>query len=495
MSSHREAPEISKDPVADNTDVYAFVSPDKPDTVTIITNYVPAEGPAGGPNFYEFGNDVLYSIYIDNDGDALPEITYEFRFQTKLLNPNTFLYNTGPITSLGDSHWNKRQLYSVTRIDNTTKSRGRAAKAGGKHEAAHGHGHPHEHGHGHEHGGGHGHGRGPKRKRRTLATGLACPPCNIGPRSTPNYPALAQAAVHTLPSGETVFAGQRNDPFFVDLGSIFDLADLRPFQNLHLIPTAAAPGVDTLQTLNVHAIAIQIPISKLTADGSVPKDVTSSKSVLGIWGAASRRKVRIAEHSEAGPWVQVSRLGNPLFNEVIVPLGDKDRWNALPPVKDKQFLKYVQHPELAKLLPVLYPKVFPNLERLTASRDDLVAIFLTGLPTGIVPGFQNNTGKVIADMLRLNVAVPPTASPIALGVVGGDLAGYPNGRRVTDDITTIAIRAVAGITYPLVNKSYTPDAAASAVTQGITPGPNRSQATFPYVANPHDGYDAPSATL
>src|SRR5438876_8750 len=134
MSSHREAPEISKDPVADNTDVYAFVSPDKPDTVTIITNYVPAEGPAGGPNFYEFGNDVLYSIYIDNDGDGLPEITYEFRFHEKLLNPNTFLYNTGPIMSLGDPHWNKRQVYSVARVDGSHSSaKAQEAKASGKH--------------------------------------------------------------------------------------------------------------------------------------------------------------------------------------------------------------------------------------------------------------------------------------------------------------------------------------------------------------------------
>jgi hypothetical protein len=490
MSSHREAPEISKDPVADNTDVYAFVSPDKPDTVTIITNYLPAEGPAGGPNFYEFGNDVLYSIYIDNDGDGLPEITYEFRFQTKIANPNTFLYNTGPITGLGDPRWNKRQVYSVSRVDG-----GDGVDAHSS--ASHGHKQGHKKGHGRN---GHKHGHGHGRKAKLLGSGLACPPCNIGPRSTPNYPTLAGAAVHSLPTGETVFAGQRNDPFFVDLGSIFDLADLRPFQNLHLIPTAAAAGVDTLETLNVHAIAIQIPISRLTADGSVPKNVTSAKAVLGIWGAASRRKVRIADdanngHSEAGPWVQVSRLGNPLFNEVIVPLGLKDKWNARQPVHDKDFLANVQHPELAKLLPALYPKVFPNLEALKAPREDLVAIFLTGLPTGVVPGFQNNTGKVLSDMLRLNVAIPPAPSPNTLGVVGGDLAGYPNGRRVADDVTTIAIRAVAGITYPLVNKGYKPDAAASAVTQGITPGPNRAQATFPYVATPHDGFDAPSATV
>jgi hypothetical protein len=257
--------------------------------------------------------------------------------------------------------------------------------------------------------------------------------------------------------------------------------------------------VDTLQTLNVHSIAIQVPIKDLTADGSVPTNVMSAKAVLGIWGSASRRKMRLRddandERSEAGPWVQVSRLGNPLFNEVMIPLGLKDEWNARRPADDKDFIAHVQHPELAKLLPVLYPKVFPHLEALTAPREDLVAIFLTGLPAGIVPGFQNNTGKVLAEMLRLNVAVPPAATPNVLGLVAGDPAGYPNGRRVIDDVTTIAIRAVAGITYPLVQKSYKPDAAASAVTQGITPLPFRSQATFPYVAAPHDGYDFPSTT-
>src|SRR5215831_2578333 len=149
MSSHREAPEISKDPVADNTDVYAFVSPDNPDTVTLIANYIPLEGPAGGPNFFEFGDDVLYEIHIDNDGDAVDDITYQFRFQTRLRNRNTFLYNTGPINSLDDPSWNKRQFYSVTKVED-----GRTT---------------------------------------VLAEGLAPPPCNIGPFSTPNYAALAQA--------------------------------------------------------------------------------------------------------------------------------------------------------------------------------------------------------------------------------------------------------------------------------------------------------------
>ncbi len=464
MSSHREAPEISKDPVADNTDTYAFVSPDKPDTVTIITNYIPLEDPPGGPNFFEFGDDVLYSIYVDNNGDGLPDVEYRFKFKTKVRSEKTFLYNTGPISGLDSPNWNRRQFYDVSRVEYTKKS--------------------HHNGH--------------KPKPKVIASNLACPPCNIGPRSTPNYQAtLADPAVHSV-RGIDVFAGQRNEGFFVDLGSIFDLGDLRPLQNLHLIATDPAMGVDATATLNVHTIAIRVPIRDLTRDGSTPTDPNGRKAVLGIWGAASRRKTRLLdpakdERSESGPWVQVSRLGNPLFNEVVVPMGQKDKWNALDPAEDKKFAKYVERPELQKLLPVLYPGVFPNLAALKAKRADLVAILLTGIPSGIVPGFQNYTGTVQADMLRLNVAIPPTTSnPNPLGLVAGDAAGFPNGRRVFDDVVNIELNAVAGLTYPLVDPSYTPDAAAGMLTQGLTPGPDRYQATFPYLGTPHDGFSTPS---
>jgi len=454
MSSHREAPAISQDPVADNADTYAFVSPDDPTTVTIITNYVPLEGPPGGPNFFEFGDDVLYSIYIDNNGDARADIEYRFRFRTTLQNEDTFLYNTGPIGSLTDPNWNKRQLYTIS-----------------VHR-------PH----------------GPD---GVLGDQLACPPCNIGPRSTPSYDSLAAAAVHHLPSGETVFAGQRNDGFFVDLGAIFDLGDIREIQNLHLIPSPAGTSVDPLKTLNIHAIAIKVPIALLTRDGSVPSDPAAAKSVLGIWGGASRRKVQIRDGHKtkgSGPWVQVSRLGNPLFNEVIVPVGDKDRWNAVEPRDDVAFEKYVNQPELAKLLPVLYPGAFPNLASYTKNRADLHAILLTGIPGGIVPGFQNFTGPKPADMLRLNVAIPPTTSnPNALGLIGGDAAGFPNGRRVFDDVVSIELKAVAGATIPLVDPSYTVDGAVGAVSSYLTPGADRYQSTFPYLGTPHDGFDTPSS--
>jgi len=482
MSSHREAPEISKDPAADNADVYAFVSPDRPDTVTMISNFVPLQDPPGGPNFFEFGDDVLYSIHIDNDGDGKPNISYVFRFVTRLRDENTFLYNTGPITSLGSPNWNKRQFYSVTRVeghDTTLYGTGAHTNGSGKH-------HHHE------------------LKVRELGHGLACPPCNIGPRSTPNYPELGQAAAHSLSGGVRVFAGQRLDGFYVDLGAIFDLADLRPFQNLHLIPSAAAPGVDATKTLNIHSIAIQVPISDLTRTHSRPSNPGSSSAVIGVWSGASRRKVRMIdkandERAESGPWVQVSRLGNPLFNEVVVPLGKKDKWNASYPAGDAAFEKYVEHPELARLLPVLYPGVFPHLAGLSAARADLVAILLTGLPPGIVPGFQNYTGKMPADQLRLNVAIPPSATPNRFGLLGGDAAGFPNGRRVSDDVVAIELRAIAGVTYPLVNKGYTPDAAAGLIEQwqpsqyATVPGPNRYQANFPYLAPPLDGYDTPSS--
>jgi hypothetical protein len=231
----------------------------------------------------------------------------------------------------------------------------------------------------------------------------------------------------------------------------------------------------------------------LTRDGSVPTNPQSSVAVLGVWASASRQKVRVINQPDdvsSGPWTQVSRLGNPLFNEVLVPMALKDDWNHASPAGDAAYLANVQHPELASLLPVLYPGEFPNLAAITAPRADLVAILLTGIPSGIVSGFQNYTGTTYADMLRLNVAIPPAATPNPLGVVGGDLAGYPNGRRVTDDVVTIELKAIAGATYPLVDSSYTVDGAVADVTTGLVAGSGRFQTDFPYLGLPYDGFDA-----
>jgi hypothetical protein len=331
-----------------------------------------------------------------------------------------------------------------------------------------------------------------------LAEDLASPPCNIGPSSTPNYDALAQEAVHALPSGETVFAGQRAEGFYVDLGSVFDLLDLRPFQNLHFNPMPPAPGVNGLNRLNVHTMAIQLPKSMLTRDGSNPTNPSDSRSVIGVYASASRRKAIVfgpnGDVQEYGPWVQVSRLGDPLFNEVIIPLGLKDSWNSRNPYGDAQFLNYVQHPEVPQRLVDVYPGVFPNLAAYSKPRADLVAILLTGIPAGVIPGFQNFTGQTLADLLRLNMAIPPTAAPNIFGILGGDLAGFPNGRRVVDDVFTIELRALAGVTIPLVDPTFTPDAAASLVTDGVTPSNIDSPflANFPYLGTPYSGFAVPS---
>jgi hypothetical protein len=455
MSSHREAPEISKDPVADSTDVYAFVSPDSPDTVTLIANYIPLQAPDGGPNFYEFGDDVLYEIHISNGQKAEADITYQFEFTTKIRNKDSFLYNTGPITSIKSGTWNRPQFYSVTRVEN-----GRS---------------------------------------KVLAKELRCPPVNVGPRSTPNYAALAAQAVHTIDGGRKVFAGQRADAFHVDLGSVFDLGALRPVNHLHLISMPDTTGVNSVQGFNVHTLALQVPKRDLTKDGSVPTAVGSGKSVIGVWATASRRKSQIwdsraGKYLGHGPWKQVSRLGNPLFNEVIVPMAEKDIWNARPPSKDARFARYVDHPELAKLLPGLYPGVFPNLAAYGKARADLNAILLTGIPAGVVPGFQNFTGKVPSDMLRLNMAIPPSATENPLGLVAGDAAGFPNGRRPGDDVVTIELRAVAGLTIPLVDSSFTPDGAASAVADGTTNTNAAITGTFPYLGLPGGGYQTVPGT-
>ena len=460
MSSHKEAPAISNDGAADNTDVYAFVSPDKPDTVTLIANFVPLEDPDGGPNFSQFGDDVLYEIHIDNNGDAKPDITYQFRFVTETTIPDTFLYNVGPIESLGSKNWNRKQFASVVRV------------AGGR--------------------------------TTTLGSKLACPPVNVGPHSTPNYAALAKTAIHSLKGGGKVFTGQRAEGFYVDLGAIFDLGTLRPVHNLHLSKMPASGGINATKAKNIHTIAIQVPKDDLTKGGYSASDATDQRSTIGVYATASRQASRIYNGDgtvqASGPWVQVSRLGNPLVNEVLNPLGQKDKFNASSPVDDRDFADNVTNPELAALLPVLYPGVFPNLAKYKKSRADLAAIILTGIPAGVVPDFQNFTGTTQADMLRLNLAVPPTVSkPSNLGLVGGDPAGFPNGRRVFDDVTTIELRAIAGATIPLVDKTYKPDAAAGVITQGLTSSNKDVNAEntvnylyeFPYLGTPHGGYQNP----
>jgi hypothetical protein len=455
MSSHREAPESSKDPVADNTDVYAFVSPDKPDTVTLIANFIPFQIPQGGPNFAEFGDDVLYTINVSNGGQALADVRFDFRFTTHVRTPSTFLYNTGPIKKITDKTWNRYQTYSCTMTTRATN------------------------------------------KSRILGKGLKTPPVNVGVRSTPNYADLAKQAIFTnSASGVSIFAGQRAEGFFVDLGSIFDLGALRPFTAAHLIPlNDGMKGINGTQDLNVHTIAIQVPKSLLTASGSGTPDASTSDAVIGVWATASRQAARVFNTSKgtydnSGPFVQVSRLAMPLINEVINPVSQKDVWNTTAPHNDSAYVANYATPQLQGLLPVLYPGVFPNLKAYNKPRADLEAILLTGIPSGIVSGFQNYTGSTQADMIRLNLAVPPATNPNPIGLLAGDAAGFPNGRRVFDNVVAIELRAIAGLTIPLVDSSYTPDAAASLLTDGTSNTNSKYLSSFPYLGTPAGGYES-----
>jgi hypothetical protein len=409
-SSHREAPLISEDPSADNTDTYAFRSPDRPDTVTIISNWIPGEDPAAGPNWYTFSPSARYDIYADKNGDGKPDVSWYFRFQ-----------NRAPVAFLG----NTQQSYTVTRVDGNGKP-------------------------------------------RVVGSGLLTPPNNIGPRSTPNYHALALEGVRDLGDGSKVFAGQRDDGFFGDVGAVFDLVAIRKGTG------ANSGGRDFFAGYAVHSIALQVPLSQLD---------NGSNHIVGVWSATDRRVIttKLAKWrgrtfiKKTPVWRQVSRLGESLINEVIIPTQLKDKWNAVGPDKDKQFEQYYSSPVLAKLLNQLYPQFGPFQE---TNRTDLVSVLLTGLKE---PNL-NYTGATPADEIRLNLAIAPTA-PVGkgnrLGVVGGDLAGYPNGRRLEDDVIDISERAVGGV---LIGHSLP-------LGDGVDANDVPYLATFPYQADPFSGFD------
>ncbi len=436
-ASHREAPLISGDPEADGTDLYAFVSPDAPDTTTLIANYLPFQNPAGGPNFYSFDDDVLYDINIDNNGDAVPDVTYRYKFTTTKQNPNTFLYNTGPIKSLDDPNWNIRQTYSLTKI----------TAAGST----------------------------------VLGSDIPTPQSNVGPTSTPDYENLQAEAVRTVGNVKS-FAGQSDDPFFADLGGIFDLLTIRKE------PGNAGGGKDGLNGFNVQSLALQVPTTELTNDGSKPTDPKSPAAVIGTWTTSSRRSTTVLGGGTAtgsGDFVQVSRLGAPLVNEVVVPIGAKDLWNSSKPVDDAQFANGVANPELAKLRNALNDiKVPPQGDFGTPEqRDDLIAIFLTGIPDLTKPA-----SGVPSEQLRLNLAVPVTENPNRLGVLAEDTQGYPNGRRLTDDVVDISEQVVAGAIYPMFHKDFVADPLATQLGDGVDKNDKDFRSGFPYLALPNDGF-------
>jgi hypothetical protein len=397
-SSHREAPLISEDPTADNTDLYAFRSPDKPSTFTIVSNWIPGEDPAAGPNYYTFSQSARYNIYLDRNGDGRPDVTYTFRFKTP----------TGPYF-LG----NTQQTWTATR------------------------------------------------NGKFFARGKT-PINNIGPRfngfvGVKNYEAAAEKTiVHA--GGVTIFAGQRDDPFYADVGAIFDLVAIRKAGTTGNM----GGGKDFLSGYNVHSIALQIPISQVHA----------KNDVVGVWTSTDRQNVTVDGKLHRG-WTQVSRLGNPLVNEVVIPTGKKDLWNRTSPAQDAQFKQYYTTPILAAVLNTLYKLGVP-----TTGRDDLVAVLLTGVPK------LNFTGNTLADELRLNLSIAPTAKPNRMGVLAGDNAGFPNGRRLGDDVVDIEEQAVAGF---LKGKKVP-------LGDGVNADADGYLGHFPYVNTPHQGYANEKAT-
>ena len=436
-SSHREAPGIAGDPQVDNTDVYAFTSTEDNSKVVLISNYIPLEKPESGPNFWGFDDQALYDIRVDNNGDAIEDVSYQFQFSTTRKAGGTFLFNTGAVNAPNDANLNVRQTYTLTEVRN---------------------GRP-----------------------RVLGTGLpVCPP-RVGGSSMPNYANLRTASISTVTDGVggsvRVFAGQRAEQFFLDLGAVFDLLQIQTVNN--------RPAINSTFKSNVHTIALEIPKTSLTRDGKAPSadltgNVTPVNAVVGVWSTASRRQVIVvrgkAPPQARGGFVQVSRLGAPLVNEVVIPLQDKDNFNGSQPRDDAQFLKYVQDPEPARLFNALFGLTVPP-----TPRADLVSIFLTG-----VTGLNAIPNAKPCEYLRLNMSTPVTASPNRLGVLGADNQGYPNGRRPADDVVDITIRAAAGGTPFTPATNVSPN---NALTDGVD-AVDPSQpflTTFPFLADPTPG--------
>jgi hypothetical protein len=496
-SSHREAPLTSIDPTADDTDVYAYTAKDAPDALTVVANWVPFEDPAGGPNFYRFDQQARYYINIDNTGDGKYDTRYRFTFRDKYENGgNSFLYALPGVASIDDPKLLQKQFYDVERLSygyaksaSASKNKKKGSRKG---KSRRGESRKHKSKR-----------RKHARKRvlrsvRTLARNVPVAPNNVGPKTIPDYTRVANQAITELPGGGKVFAGQRDDPFFVDLGMTFDAINLEG-------RAQQGKAVDDLAGYGVHSIVLQVPEEKVTKDGDEVDSVDSRNAVVGVWASTERKRVSVlASSSRRGgddddddrrrdsgdDWVQVSRLGNPLVNEVIIPVRLKDRFNATVPADDAQYAEFVLAPELAAILNALFGVNAPE-----SNRVDIVNAVLVGLD--LLKNRQ--TGKPV-DTIKVNLGTPPTASPDRLGALAGDAQGYPNGRRLTDDVVDIDLQVVAG---ELANPALFPDLAKGNGCDAPAKCPNPNDlgdgvnqndkpflSTFPYLAEPDSGLNA-----
>lgn len=417
-ASHREAPLIAQDPTADITDFFMFRSYEagRDDKVILIMDVIPGEEPSSGPNYWNFDPNVLYAFNIDNNMDGVADdVRFEFQFKTEFRGVNRdlglFLSYVAlpPITALdgaGSEGLGLRQKYSVSMVKNGTRS--------------------------------------------TLASGLIAVPSNVGPRTMPGYDALAAQGMYDLGNGVRVFAGQRDDPFYIDLGAVFDTLNLR------------SPGTDMLSGFNVHTIAVEVPASLLTRDGKGPED--TSQPLLGAYANTYRRKVTVLRGEDGSltkdGWVQVQRLANPLVNEAIIGTIDKDRWNARDPRGESSFVDYYTNPRLDTALQAVFGAPASPLL-------DLRDVLLTYTPGDY---------KKLSELLRLNISVDPISLPSQnrLTVLAGDKAGWPNGRRPIDDVTDVAIRVIGGTNY-------------LSASDGVDANDKPLPAQFPFISSPWDG--------
>jgi hypothetical protein len=488
-SSHREAPLISMDQFADNTDTYAFISPTNPDNIVLVASWIPFEGPEGGPNYWQFDPNAHYAIYVDNDGDAAPDHTFVIEATEEIQNPFTFLYNTGPIGADG-ANWNRQQRYTLFALDGDGN-------------------------------------------RTDLLSDVLAPPVNIGSKSTPDYMSLDDNFIYDLPGGGKAFAGQTDDAFWVDL-QVFDLLTLRG----QPAPIGYSQGnndpVDSVSGFNVHSLVLEIPISQLT-QGDEP--------VLGVWAGAARKSMRVLNglagvisgegiETHSGDYVQVSRLGMPLVNEVVIPLALKDAFNTLKPEQDLTIYtdptfgpllqKSVEDPEIGRLLCTLYGVPLPgdsdgdcSTEVTTGTprsgRGDIFDIFLTGMvlaneftiqtangPVTLPAGFNVNQPANVqpAEMIRINTDIKGdlcSPTPSRLGVLGGDACGFPNGRRLTDDVVEIELLAVAGAAYGVLDGrdsgfSFNADLI-GVLDDGLDQNDVPFQDAFPYMGTAQSGQE------
>lgn len=434
-ASHREAPLISMDPTADITDFFMFRSYEEgnEDRIVFIMDVIPFEEPSGGPNYYNFDPTVLYAFNVDNNMDGKAnDVRFEVQFKTEfrgvIRDLGLFLSYVAlpPITALdgaGSEGLGLRQTYTVTMVDGN--------------------------------------------KRTVLGKDLLAVPSNVGPRTMPDYEALVQEGIHDLGDGARVFAGQRDDPFYIDLGAVFDTLNLRD------------PGVDMLSGFNVHTIALEVPASWLTEDGEGPSETETP--VLGAYASTYRASMTVLQgkgngddddengddngdrRRGSGRWVQVQRLANPLVNEAIIGTVDKDRWNSLDPSKEKRFVEYYTNPRLVAALEAVFGA---DAEPLFDLRDVLLT-------------YEPGNYRRLSELLRLDISVEPTplAAQDPLTALGSpaDPAGWPNGRRPIDDVTDVAVRVIGGTNYL---------SASDAVSANDLPLPD----VFPFLATPWDGY-------